>query len=60
MMSEWKVQYNPPFGYIAARIRNVNEVVHTGNLEFFGEYTKDKEECQKRVDELNNGILKET
>jgi hypothetical protein len=55
--SEWKVQCNFISGlgrrYIAYRILNVNEPMHSGNIEHYGEYSENKEEIQKLVDELN-------
>lgn len=54
--SKWKVQCNPVGGkylYIAYRVRNVNEPVHSGNIEHYGEYSENAEEIQKLVDELN-------
>lgn len=55
--SEWKVQCNyisgHGFRYIAYRVRNVNDPVHSGNIEHCGEYSESEEEIQKLVDELN-------
>ena len=54
--SEWKVQCNYVGGerlYIPYRVLNTAEVVHSGNIEHFGEYTKDKAEAEKIVAELN-------
>lgn len=55
--SEWKVQCNYISGlgrrYIAYRIRNVNEPVHSGNIEHYGEYSENREEIEKLVKELN-------
>ena len=53
MAGEWFVMNNPMAGYIVARVRDTSKVVHSGNLEYHGEYTDDKEECQRIVDELN-------
>ena len=52
----WKVQCNVINGertYIPYRVRNTDEVVHSGNIEHYGEYTSDKAEAQALVDELN-------
>lgn len=57
MMSEWKVSYNPMGGYIAYRIRNTNEVDHSGNREYFGDYSNDKEVVEKNVEQLNKGEI---
>ena len=55
--SEWKVQCNYISElrrrYIAYRIRNVNEPVHSGNIEHYGEYSENREEIEKLVEELN-------
>lgn len=55
--SEWKVQANPIPGvgmmYIAYRIRDISEPVHSGNIEHYGLYCGSKEEVQRIVDELN-------
>lgn len=55
--SEWKVQSNYIAGlgkrYIAYRVLNVNEPVHSGNIEHYGEYSEDLAEVQKTVDRLN-------
>ena len=54
--SDWKVQCNTIGGkylYIAYRVIDVNKPVHSGNIEHHGEYTENKEEVQKLVDELN-------
>lgn len=52
-MSKWFVSYNPMCGYIAARKRIENEPIHSGNVEFNGEYCKDKKEVMALVDRLN-------
>lgn len=52
----WKVQCNVINGermYIPYRVRNTDEVIHSGNIEHYGEYTSDKAEAQALVDELN-------
>lgn len=53
MKSEWYVMYNPMGGYIVARVKDTSEVVHSGNLEFYGEYGDNKSEKKKIADELN-------
>ena len=53
MNKEWFVMKNPMAGYIVARVKNPNEVVHSGNLEYYGNYMDDKAECQRIADELN-------
>ena len=52
---KWKVLYNPMGGYIVARVRDVNATVHSGNLEYYGNYLDDKTERQAIADELNGG-----
>ena len=53
MKGQWYVMYNPNGGYIVVRVRDVNKVVHSGNLEYFGNYSDDKSVCQRVADELN-------
>ena len=54
MKGKWKVIHNPMAGYIVARVRDINAAVHSGNLEYYGEYSDDKAERQAIADELNN------
>ena len=52
----WKVQCNIINGekrYIPYRLRNTEEVMHSGNIEHYGAYTTDEAEAQALVDELN-------
>ena len=52
----WKVLCNVINGekrYIPYRLRNTDEVMHSGNIEHYGAYTTDKSEAQALVDELN-------
>lgn len=53
MKGKWFVMSNPMAGYIVARVRDTSKVVHSGNLEYHGEYNEDKAECQRIADELN-------
>lgn len=60
MKSEWFVQSNPIGGeyhYIASRIRNKGKVVHSGNIEHYGEYQTDREPVQELVNKLNAGEI---
>lgn len=57
MKGEWKVIRNPMIGYIIARARNTEEAVHSGNLEYYGEYSDNKAERQTVADELNKKEL---
>ena len=55
--SVWKVQSNYIAGlgerYIAYRVLDVSQPVHSGNVEHYGEYSENEEEVRKIVDELN-------
>lgn len=56
MKGKWQVQCNPINGkylYIAYRVLNTSELVHSGNIETYGKYSEDKREIQKLVDKLN-------
>lgn len=53
MKGKWKVIRNPMIGYIVARVKNTDEAVHSGNLEYYGDYSDDKAERQAVADELN-------
>ena len=58
MKSKWYVTRNPMAGYIVARVKDTSKTVHSGNLEYYGEYGDNKSEKQKIADELNKGELK--
>ena len=62
--SEWKVQSNYIAGegtrYIAMRVLDTNEVVHSGNVEHYGEYSTDREEICRLVERLNRGEVSES
>lgn len=56
MKSRWKVSSQCICGvrmYIALRIRDVSKIQHSGNVETYGEYSTDRDNVQKLVDELN-------
>ena len=53
MKGKWKVIRNPMAGYIVARVRDVEKAVHSGNLEYYGEYSDNRDERQAIADELN-------
>jgi len=53
MKGKWYVLNNPVAGYIVARVKDTSKVVHSGNLEYHGEYSDNKSECQRMADELN-------
>ena len=53
----WKVQCNPIGGrylYIPYRVKDTSYVIHSGNIEHYGEYTQDKDEAQAICDRLNS------
>ncbi len=54
--SKWFVSCNPVAGerlYIVARLRDRNEIQHSGNMEYHGNYSEDKEELEKIAAQLN-------
>lgn len=53
MKSEWRRSYNPMAGHIAYRLRDINEIDHSGNREYYGEYSDDKETVEELVRKLN-------
>lgn len=56
MKSKWYVANNYVGGehlYIAMRTRDTSKVQHAGNVETYGNYSKDKEEIQRIVNMLN-------
>ncbi len=53
MKSEWKVMHNPMAGYIVARVRDIEKTVHSGNLEYYGDYSDSRAEKQALAEELN-------
>lgn len=58
MKSLWHVVHNPMIGYVIVRLKDINEPIHEGNLEYWGEYSDDKEGLERKADELNaNAIL---
>lgn len=59
MKGKWKVIHNPMIGYIVARVKNTDEAVHSGNLEYYGDYSDDKSERQAVADELNTACGKQ-
>ena len=57
MKSEWYVQRNPVAGedlFIACRERDTSKVVHSGNLEHHGHYSKYRQHVPEIVDKLNS------
>lgn len=56
MKSPWKVQSNligDEKMYIAYRVKDISQVVHSGNIEHFGEYQKDRAVVEALVEKLN-------
>ena len=47
MKGKWKVLNNPMAGYIVARAKDISKPMHSGNLEFYGDYSKDKAALKK-------------
>lgn len=54
MKGKWKVIFNPTVGYIVARLRNTSQPMHSGNLEYYGEYSNNRKELERVANELNN------
>jgi len=53
---KWRITSNPIDGikfYRVYRLRDINEVDHSGNREYWGEYTLDREEAAAKAAELN-------
>ncbi len=57
MKSEWRRTYNPMAGHRAYRLRDINEVDHSGNREFYGEYSDDEDAVEEIVRKLNDGEI---
>lgn len=55
MKSLWHVI--PMTGYAIVRLKNINESIHEGNLEYLGEYSDNKEELERKADELNDNAI---
>lgn len=56
MKGVWKVTSNPIGGemmYAVCRVRDTSQPVHSGNLEYAGEYSENREAMQVIADELN-------
>ncbi len=53
MIGRWKVFRNPDVGYIVGRVRDTTKPMHSGNVEYYGEYGEDKAEKKAIADELN-------
>lgn len=55
-MSKWRVMSNYVDGekvFVVARQLDENKPLHSGNVEYFGNYSTDKETCQQIADLLN-------
>ena len=53
MKGKWFVTKNFLMGYIVTRVKDTSDIMHSGNLEFYGGYSDNKEERQKVADRLN-------
>ena len=53
MKGKWKVIYNPMGGYIIARLKDTSQTEHSGNMEYYGEYSDSKAELSAIADKLN-------
>ena len=56
MTATWRVFSNTINGnkmYIAGRIKNPDQPLHSGNVEYNGEYTIDRDTAEIRANELN-------
>lgn len=56
MLGKWRVTSNPIDGktfYRVFRLRDTSEVDHSGNREYAGEYTTDREEAVSLAAALN-------
>ena len=59
MKGKWKVTCNPVgdrYLYAAYRLRDVNEVDHSGNREYGSQYMTSEAEAQKIADKLNSEV----
>lgn len=57
MQGPWTVVSNIIGGkkmYAVARIRNINETLHSGNIEYYGAYGESKVAAEKLVESLKN------
>ncbi len=60
MKSEWRIQSNPIGGekyYIAYRVKDTTQPIHSGNIEHYGEYTTKRAEVEALVERLNREAL---
>lgn len=58
-VSEWRVTCNPVNGeylYRVYRLRDVNAIDHSGNREFYGDYTTDKVAAEATAKKLNEEV----
>ena len=57
MKSKWKVmnQFIPGVGevYRAYRLLDTKQPMHSGNVEFYGDYSEDRDEVEETVERLN-------
>ena len=58
--SEWRVTLNSIDGqsfYRVYRLRDISEVDHSGNREYSGGYTPDRQEAAAHAEEMNKGEI---
>lgn len=53
LKGKWFTSYNPMAGYIATRVLDTSEPVHSGNVEYSCGYSKNKADIDALVEELN-------
>lgn len=56
MKGKWRVSRNPMAEntpYIVFRLKDVNKIHHSGNMEYGSDYMANKEEAQRIADRLN-------
>lgn len=59
MKGKWYVMKNPMAGYIVVRVKDTSKTVHSGNLEYYGEYGDNKAEKQKLANKLNEECIEQ-
>lgn len=57
MTGQWSVTHNPMGGYRVYRLRDVMQVDHSGNREYYGGYTDDKEKAERIAHKLHIGEI---
>ena len=57
MKGMWSVTFNPMVGYRVYRLRDITQVDHSGNREYFGGYTENKAEAEDIARKLHEGWI---